>query len=150
MCHFLPVHHLGIAFLGRDEGQNTTVLQIFQSSKMEPHYQMVWCHMQDLFWRGSYPSTEMKSVYSTTPRCKRCLPLIWWFFSFFSSFFLFFWFSFFSWWLKKKKQIKHLYRKFFLTVNSCPYSDESVIMWHFPGIIRKQSLGVIKKIEGNI
>ena len=24
MCHFLPVHHLGIAFLGRVEGQNTT------------------------------------------------------------------------------------------------------------------------------
>ena len=24
MCHFLPVHHLGIAFLGRVEGQNIT------------------------------------------------------------------------------------------------------------------------------
>ena len=24
MCHFLPVHHLGIAFLGWFEGQNTT------------------------------------------------------------------------------------------------------------------------------
>ena len=26
MCHFLPVHHLGIAFLGRVEGQNITLL----------------------------------------------------------------------------------------------------------------------------
>ena len=26
MCHFLPVHHLGIAFLGRIEGQNITSL----------------------------------------------------------------------------------------------------------------------------
>ena len=25
MCHFLPVHHLGIAFLGRVEGQNITI-----------------------------------------------------------------------------------------------------------------------------
>ena len=25
MCHFLPVHHLGIAFLGRVEGQNITL-----------------------------------------------------------------------------------------------------------------------------
>ena len=25
MCHFLPVHHLGMAFLGRVEGQNITV-----------------------------------------------------------------------------------------------------------------------------
>ena len=25
MCHFLPVHHLGISFLGRVEGQNSTV-----------------------------------------------------------------------------------------------------------------------------
>ena len=24
MCHFLPVYHLGIAFLGWDEGQNIT------------------------------------------------------------------------------------------------------------------------------
>ena len=28
MCHFLPVHHLGIAFLGRVEGQNITVFQM--------------------------------------------------------------------------------------------------------------------------
>ena len=26
MCHFLPVHHLGIAFLGWVEGQNTTLV----------------------------------------------------------------------------------------------------------------------------
>ena len=26
MCHFLPVHHLGIAFLGRVEGQNITYI----------------------------------------------------------------------------------------------------------------------------
>ena len=26
MCHFLPVYHLGIIFLGRVEGQNITVL----------------------------------------------------------------------------------------------------------------------------
>ena len=26
MCHFLPVHHLGIAFLGRVEGQNITMV----------------------------------------------------------------------------------------------------------------------------
>ena len=24
MCHFLPVYHIGIAFLGRGEGQNIT------------------------------------------------------------------------------------------------------------------------------
>ena len=28
MCHFLPVHHLGIVFLGRVEGQNITVLPL--------------------------------------------------------------------------------------------------------------------------
>ena len=26
MCHFLPVHHLGIVFLGRVEGQNITLI----------------------------------------------------------------------------------------------------------------------------
>ena len=28
MCHFLPVYHLGIAFLGRVEGQNITQTEV--------------------------------------------------------------------------------------------------------------------------
>ena len=31
MCHFLSVHHLGIAFLGRVKGQNTTLAVIWKS-----------------------------------------------------------------------------------------------------------------------
>ena len=30
MCHFLPVHYLGIAFLGRVEGQNTTMVSLWE------------------------------------------------------------------------------------------------------------------------
>ena len=33
-----------------------------------PHHQIVSCHIQDTHWRvGSYPSTEMHSVYPTAP-----------------------------------------------------------------------------------
>ena len=41
MCHFLPVHHLGIAFLGRVEGQNTTYFLYNKRRKIylvEHHY----------------------------------------------------------------------------------------------------------------
>ena len=31
---------------------------------VEPHHQIVLCHIQDTFGRGSYPSAEMPSVYS--------------------------------------------------------------------------------------
>ena len=34
---------------------------------LEPHYQIVLCHIQDTWGRGSYPSAEMQSVYSTAP-----------------------------------------------------------------------------------
>ena len=35
---------------------------------LEPHHQMVKCHIQDTCWRwGSYSSAEMQSVYSTAP-----------------------------------------------------------------------------------
>ena len=30
MCHFLPVYHLGIAFLGRVKGQNITLILFFR------------------------------------------------------------------------------------------------------------------------
>ena len=33
MCHFLPVHRLGIVFLGRVEGQNITQLILFTITK---------------------------------------------------------------------------------------------------------------------
>ena len=31
---------------------------------LEPHYKIVYCHIQDICWRG-YPSAEKQSVYST-------------------------------------------------------------------------------------
>ena len=35
---------------------------------LEPHHQIVKCHIQDTRWRGgSYPSAEVQSVYSTAP-----------------------------------------------------------------------------------
>ena len=34
-------------------------------SLLEPNYQIVLCHNQDIRWWGSYPAAEMKSVYST-------------------------------------------------------------------------------------
>ena len=35
---------------------------------LEPHNQIVWCHIQDTSWMwGSYPSAEKQSVYSTAP-----------------------------------------------------------------------------------
>ena len=38
MCHFLPVHHFGIAFLGRVEGQNITVISFLKCYCVEPSY----------------------------------------------------------------------------------------------------------------
>ena len=43
------------------------------SALLEPHYQIVYCHIQDTLIvcvcgaRGSYPSAEVQSVYSTAP-----------------------------------------------------------------------------------
>ena len=34
---------------------------------LEPHHQIVWCHIQDTHWGRSYPSAEKQSVYSTAP-----------------------------------------------------------------------------------
>ena len=34
---------------------------------LEPHHQIVLCHIRTLVGRVSYPSAEMKSVFSTTP-----------------------------------------------------------------------------------
>ena len=34
---------------------------------LEPHHQIVLCHIQDTCWRGAYPSAEVQSVYSTAP-----------------------------------------------------------------------------------
>ena len=34
---------------------------------LEPHHQIVECYIQDTHWRGSYPSAEKQSVYSTAP-----------------------------------------------------------------------------------
>ena len=36
---------------------------------LEPHRQIVYCHIQDTCWKGggSYPSAEVQSVYSTVP-----------------------------------------------------------------------------------
>ena len=35
---------------------------------LEPHQQIVYCHIQDTRWRvGSYPSAEKQSVYSIAP-----------------------------------------------------------------------------------
>ena len=37
------------------------------SGLLEPHHQIVYCHIQDTCWVGSYPSAEVLSVYSTAP-----------------------------------------------------------------------------------
>ena len=34
---------------------------------LEPHHQIVYCHIQDTRWGGSYPSVEKQPVYSTAP-----------------------------------------------------------------------------------
>ena len=34
---------------------------------LEPHHQIVQCHIQDTHWAGSYPSAEKQLVYSTAP-----------------------------------------------------------------------------------
>ena len=34
-------------------------------ASMEPHHQIVLCHIQDTHWGGGYPSAEVQSVYST-------------------------------------------------------------------------------------
>ena len=35
---------------------------------LEPHHQIIYCHIQDTRWGGgSYPSAEKQSVYSTAP-----------------------------------------------------------------------------------
>ena len=34
---------------------------------LEPHYQIVYCHIQDTRWWGSYRYAEKQSVYSTPP-----------------------------------------------------------------------------------
>ena len=34
---------------------------------LEPHHQIVSCHIQDTRWGGSYSSAEVPSVYSTAP-----------------------------------------------------------------------------------
>ena len=34
---------------------------------LERHHQIVYCHIQDTRWGGSYPSAEKQSVYSTAP-----------------------------------------------------------------------------------
>ena len=34
---------------------------------LEPHHEIVWCHIQDTHCGGPYPFTEVQSVYSTTP-----------------------------------------------------------------------------------
>ena len=60
MCHFLPVYHLGIVFLGRVEGQNITLEPHHQIGEVPVLYfdlrpgpkillthQIVYCHIQD-------------------------------------------------------------------------------------------------------
>ena len=34
---------------------------------LKPHHWIVLCYIQDTRWGGSYPSAEIRSVYSTTP-----------------------------------------------------------------------------------
>ena len=34
---------------------------------LEPHHQIVLCHIQDTCWGASYPSAEKQLVYSTVP-----------------------------------------------------------------------------------
>ena len=36
-------------------------------ASLEPHHQIVLCHIPDTRWGGSYPSAEVQSVYSTSP-----------------------------------------------------------------------------------
>ncbi len=37
------------------------------SQSLEHTHQMVYCHIQDTRWVGSYSSAEVQSVYSTAP-----------------------------------------------------------------------------------
>ena len=36
-------------------------------ASLEPQYQIVYCHIQDTCWWGSYVSAEVQSLYSTVP-----------------------------------------------------------------------------------
>ena len=45
MCHFFPVHHLGIAFLGRVEGQNITISLIAWLEFELAYYNVVIQHI---------------------------------------------------------------------------------------------------------
>ena len=36
-------------------------------ASLEPHHQIVWCHIQGNHWVGVLPSAEVQSVYSTAP-----------------------------------------------------------------------------------
>ena len=58
MCHFLPVHHFGIAFLGRVEGQNTTHKWVFayEPSTIKKENNVGWRYTQWVCWRISYSS----------------------------------------------------------------------------------------------
>ena len=51
MCHLLPVHHLGMAFLAGSKGQNITTMRLFSIISRTL-----------IGWR-SYPSAEVLSVY---------------------------------------------------------------------------------------
>ena len=36
-------------------------------ASLEPHYQIVLCHIEDTRWVVAYPSAEVQLVYSTAP-----------------------------------------------------------------------------------
>ena len=55
MCHFLPVHYLGIAFLDRVEGQNTTFVVSLRDR-----------------WRDIYSERELLLVPYLLPEARRC------------------------------------------------------------------------------
>ena len=37
------------------------------SALLEAHHHIVWCHIRETHWKGSYSSAELQSVYSTAP-----------------------------------------------------------------------------------
>ena len=51
MCHFLPVYHLGIVFLGRVEGQNITYIYIYNViNNLYESLKYCSCYLLDNLW----------------------------------------------------------------------------------------------------
>ena len=73
MCHFLPVHHLGIAFFGRFEGQNTTLNDKSYFSGMISWENIFWISFFLIYGYLSYNYYFSNNVLSNLYGLRYCL-----------------------------------------------------------------------------